>query len=83
MLMPSRYCRHFDRGFFRSGRSLLYVSQGVAGKHPIRYGCHPEITRFTLRAVRRRGDAGRGPTRRSRAIHDPGAGSTLPSGIRG
>jgi uncharacterized protein len=53
LLMPSRYSRHFDRGFFRAGAtpSLLYVSQGVAGKHPIRYGCSPEITRFTLRAT--------------------------------
>ncbi len=51
ILMPSRYSRHFDRGFFRAGDSLLYVSQGVAGKHPIRYGCSPEITRFTLRAA--------------------------------
>ncbi len=51
ILMPSRYSRHFDRGFFRNGRSLLYVSQGVGGKHPIRYGCTPEITRFTLRAT--------------------------------
>ncbi|WP_435009364.1 metallophosphoesterase [Tundrisphaera lichenicola] len=51
LLMPSRYSRHFDRGFFRAGSSLLYVSQGVAGKHPIRYGCFPEITRFTLRAT--------------------------------
>jgi predicted MPP superfamily phosphohydrolase len=55
ILMPSRYSRHFDRGFFRSGAgprpSLLYVSQGVAAKHPIRYGCSPEITRFTLRAI--------------------------------
>jgi uncharacterized protein len=51
ILMPSRYSRHFDRGFFQSGASLLYVSQGVAGKHPIRYGCTPEITRFTLRAT--------------------------------
>jgi len=50
ILMPSRYGRHFDRGFFRAGPSLLYVSQGVAGKHPIRYGCSPEVTRFTLRA---------------------------------
>jgi predicted MPP superfamily phosphohydrolase len=49
ILMPSRYSRHFDRGFFRSGPSMLYVSQGVGGKHPIRYGCSPEITRFTLR----------------------------------
>jgi len=53
ILMPSRYSRHFDRGFFQAGAtpSLLYVSQGVAGKHPIRYGCSPEITRFTLRAA--------------------------------
>jgi predicted MPP superfamily phosphohydrolase len=51
ILMPSRYSRHFDRGFFQAGPSLLYVSQGVAGKHPIRYGCTPEITRFTLRAT--------------------------------
>ena len=50
ILMPSRYSRHFDRGFFRSGESVLYVSQGVGGKHPIRIGCHPEITRFTLRS---------------------------------
>lgn len=52
ILMPSRYSRHFDRGFFRRGESLLYVSQGVGGKHPIRVGCHPEVTRFTLRAAR-------------------------------
>ena len=49
--MPSLYSRHFDRGFFRQGRSTLYVSQGIGGKHPIRYGCTPEITRFTLHAA--------------------------------
>ena len=52
ILMPSRYSRHFDRGFFTAGRSIMYVSQGVGGKHPIRLGCLPEITRFTLRADR-------------------------------
>jgi predicted MPP superfamily phosphohydrolase len=51
ILMPSRYSRHFDRGFFQSGSSLLYVSEGIGGKHPIRYGSTPEITRFTLRAI--------------------------------
>jgi len=51
ILMPSRYSRHFDRGFFRSGEALLHVSQGLGGKHPIRYGCHPEITRLTLRSA--------------------------------
>ena len=51
LLMPSLYSRHFDRGFFRNGSSTLYVSQGVGGKHPIRYGCTPEVTRFVLRAA--------------------------------
>lgn len=49
VLMPSRFSRRFDHGFFQSGRTLLYVSRGLAAKHPIRYGCPPEITRFTLR----------------------------------
>jgi hypothetical protein len=52
VFMPSLYSRRFDRGFFRSGRSLLYVSQGIAGKHPIRYGdCVPELTRIVLRVA--------------------------------
>ena len=51
VFMPSLYSRHFDRGFFRSGRTLMHVSQGVAGKHPVRYGCLPEISRLVLRAA--------------------------------
>ena len=76
ILMPSRYSRHFDRGFFRAGasNSLLYVSQGVGGKHPIRYGCSPEITRFTLRAA---------PAARLRhAREQAGAKFISPSGLR-
>ena len=49
VFMPSRYSRRFDRGFFRAGRTLLYVNEGIAGKHPVRYGCPPEISRFVLR----------------------------------
>lgn len=48
LLMPSRYNRRFDRGCFRSGHTLMHVSQGVAGKHPVRYGCPPEISRLDL-----------------------------------
>lgn len=51
VFMPSRYSRRFDRGFFRRGALTLHVSQGVAGKHPVRYGCVPEIGRLVLRAV--------------------------------
>jgi uncharacterized protein len=52
VFMPSRYSRRFDRGFFRSGPTLLYVNEGIAGKHPVRYGCPPEITRFLLKCGR-------------------------------
>ncbi|MHC5542857.1 metallophosphoesterase, partial [Singulisphaera rosea] len=52
VFMPSVFSRHFDRGFFQSQRTLLHVSQGIAGKHPIRIGCVPEIGRFILRAPR-------------------------------
>jgi predicted MPP superfamily phosphohydrolase len=51
VFMPSRYSRWFDRGFFRAGKTLLYVSEGVAGKHPVRYGCLPEVGRFVLHAA--------------------------------
>jgi len=52
VFMPSRYSRRFDRGFFRAGGTLLYVSEGVAGKHPVRYGCPPEIGRFVIKRGR-------------------------------
>jgi hypothetical protein len=50
ILMPSRYSRRFDRGFFRVGQTLMSVSQGVGAKDPVRVGCHPEVTRLTLRS---------------------------------
>ncbi len=50
VFMPSVYSRRFDRGFFRSGSTSLYVSEGLAGKHPYRYGCPPEITCFVLKS---------------------------------
>jgi predicted MPP superfamily phosphohydrolase len=49
VIMPSRYGRRYDRGLFTRGRTTLEVTQGVGGKHPIRYGCRPEIVRITLR----------------------------------
>src|SRR5205085_5810754 len=42
VFMPSLYSRRFDRGFFRQGRTLLYVSHGIGGQYPIRTGgCVP------------------------------------------
>ena len=51
VFMPSRYSRRFDRGFFRQNGTLLYVNEGVGGKHPVRYGCPPEVSRLALHAA--------------------------------
>jgi predicted MPP superfamily phosphohydrolase len=52
IFMPSLYSRRLDRGHFRKGPTTLHVSQGVAGKHPLRFGCMPEIGRFVLHSGR-------------------------------
>jgi hypothetical protein len=49
LVMPSRYGLRYDRGVFRRGRTFMEVTRGVGGKHPLRYGCPPEIVRVTLR----------------------------------
>jgi uncharacterized protein len=51
VFMPSVYSRRFDRGFFRRGPTLMYASNGIAGMHPLRYGCPPEVTRFMLHSA--------------------------------
>jgi predicted MPP superfamily phosphohydrolase len=50
VFVPSKYSRRFDRGFFRQKGTLLYVSEGLGGMHPVRYHCPPEVCRFVLRA---------------------------------
>ena len=57
ILMPSRYSRRFDLGFFREGKTLLHVSAGVGAKHPLRINCPPEITRLVMRSAGRIGKA--------------------------
>jgi predicted MPP superfamily phosphohydrolase len=69
LFMPSLYSRHFDRGFFRAGATLLYVGQGLAGEHPIRYGgCQPELTRLVLRVAEPDGLAWSDARRRGRGV---------------
>jgi predicted MPP superfamily phosphohydrolase len=51
MLVPSRYGRRYDCGVFAEGPTLLHVSRGLSGEHPLRYGCRPEVTRITLRSA--------------------------------
>jgi predicted MPP superfamily phosphohydrolase len=49
ILVPSQCGRRYDCGAFEEGETLLYVSRGVSGEHPVRYNCRPEVTLITLR----------------------------------
>jgi hypothetical protein len=51
VFMPSVYSRRFDRGFFRKKGLTMHISEGIAGQHPVRYGCLPEISRLVLRSA--------------------------------
>jgi predicted MPP superfamily phosphohydrolase len=48
ILVPSRYGRRYDCGTFDEPPTLLHVSRGLSGEHPLRYGCKPEATLLTL-----------------------------------
>jgi hypothetical protein len=47
---PSIYGCHYASGVFWEPPTLVYVSRGISGKHPLRWNCLPELTRLVLRA---------------------------------
>ncbi len=47
---PSRFGCYYAEGLFYEAPTLLHVSRGLAGRHPLRYGCPPEITKLILRS---------------------------------
>lgn len=47
---PSRFGCYYSAGVFWETPTLLHVSRGVAGRHPLRWGCLPEITKLVLRS---------------------------------
>lgn len=50
VFVPSRYSRRYDCGTFHEPPTVLHVSRGLAGQHPLRYFCRPEVTWIVLRA---------------------------------
>jgi predicted MPP superfamily phosphohydrolase len=52
VLVPSLYGRRYDCGTFDEPPTLLHVTRGVSGEHPLRYGCKPEVTLLTLRCAK-------------------------------
>jgi predicted MPP superfamily phosphohydrolase len=49
ILVPSIHGRRYDAGAFDEPPTLLHVSRGLSGEHPIRYFCRPEATLLRLR----------------------------------
>jgi predicted MPP superfamily phosphohydrolase len=49
LLVPSAYGRRYDCGTFDESPTLLHVSRGLSGEHPLRYRCRPEVVLLTLR----------------------------------
>ena len=47
---PSRFGVRYAEGDFQVGSTLMVVSRGLSGRHPLRYLCRPELTRIVLRA---------------------------------
>jgi predicted MPP superfamily phosphohydrolase len=48
-LVPSRYSRRYDAGVFEVDGTVLHVTRGLGGQHPVRYNCVPEATKLILR----------------------------------
>jgi predicted MPP superfamily phosphohydrolase len=49
VFVPSRFGRRYDCGTFHEPPTLLHVSRGLGGDHPLRYNCRPEVTQLILR----------------------------------
>jgi len=49
VFVPSRYSRQYDGGTYNRPPTVMHVSRGLAGQHPLRFFCYPEVTRITLR----------------------------------
>jgi len=45
---PSRFGVRYASGLYWQDPTLMYVSRGLAGMHPIRWNCRPEITTISL-----------------------------------
>ncbi len=49
IFVPSRFSRQYDCGTFYRPPTVMHVGRGLAGQHPLRFFCNPEVTRIILR----------------------------------
>jgi uncharacterized protein len=45
---PSIYGCRYSGGLFHESPTLLHVSRGISGRHPLRLNCRPELTKFVF-----------------------------------
>jgi len=45
---PSSFGTRYASGVYWEEPTMLYVSRGLSGSHPLRYNCKPELTKLTL-----------------------------------
>ena len=50
IVAPSHYGSRYASGVFYKPPTLIHVSRGVAGTHPVRWRCAPEVSVLTLRS---------------------------------
>ncbi len=50
LVSPSHYGSRFASGVFYRQPVLMHVSRGIAGTHPLRYRCPPEVSLLVLRS---------------------------------
>lgn len=49
---PSVHGCRYSSGVFGGGQTLLFVGRGLSGKHPLRIGAMPEVSRIVLKSGR-------------------------------
>jgi predicted MPP superfamily phosphohydrolase len=49
VFVPSRFSRRYDCGTFFAAPTVMHVGRGLAGQHPLRFYCRPEVTRLILK----------------------------------
>lgn len=54
---PSLFGSRFAGGTYWRPPTLLHVSRGLSGRHPLRWNCRPEVTRIVLTSQYREMDA--------------------------
>lgn len=58
IFVPSIYGRRFDYGVFEENETVMSVNRGVSGKEPLRFRCHPQVVRVTLKTASNSPNAG-------------------------